>query len=97
MTMTPEVSKLAELRARTDRDLALVLGRALELGIQCASADRTAGTLHQRAEHIYADVLMLLPKVEDATRRQRLENKLERLRESLYGRAKTQTACSSAC
>jgi len=98
MTGVNEMSKLAQLRAKTDRELVLILGNALELGLQCASANTdTTGHLRYRAEHIYTDVLMLLPKVEDVTERRRLENKLDRLSESLHGRAKTQAVCSSAC
>lgn len=98
MTAVSEVSKLAELRAKTDRDLVRILANALELGVQCASAaPDSASPLYGRAKAIYANAVQLIPAVEDRTRRQRLENKLDQLRNSLDRLAPARAASSSAC
>jgi len=92
-----ELSKLAELRAKTDRDLVLILSNALELGLQCAAVDRGAGgPLRDRAADIYANAVTLLSKVENIAERRKLENKLDRLRASLR-HTMTEAAFSSAC
>jgi hypothetical protein len=84
MTALSNLCKLAELRAKTDEDLVHLVGNALELGIQCASAARnTPGTLRAKAEDIYANALMLLPKIENAQERRKLGNKADRIRELL--------------
>ncbi len=97
MTAVSEVSKLAELRAKTDRDLVCVIANALELGVQCASAaPHCVSPLYRRARAIYANAVQLLPAVEDRTRRQRLESKLDQLRDSLDKLAPARVASSSA-
>lgn len=63
------VSKLAELRSRTDRDLVRVIDHALELGLRSDVPPEKAR----------AEVLKLLPAVEDLVERRRLERKLEHL------------------
>jgi len=79
----PELSKLAELRVKTDMDLVWIIGNAVELGIRLVSAD--SAPLHGKATDLYADALMLLTKVEDMRERRRLGERLGRLREALDG------------
>ncbi len=98
MTAVSEVSKLAKLRAKTDRGLVHVIANALELGVQCASAaPDCASPLYSRAKAIYANAVQLLPGVEDQAKRQRLENKLDQLRDSLDKLVSGRTVSSSAC
>ena len=53
MSATAPLSKLAELRAKTDKDLVSILDNGLELGLLIAATDMhvdSAGRLHGRAE-----------------------------------------------
>ena len=84
-------SKLAELRAKTDRQLVTLIRARLDDGL----ASRA------QAERAYSEVLVLLPTVRDVTDadRRRLESKLARLRQLLEERpahamARMQAACS---
>lgn len=84
-------AKLAELRAKTDRQLVTLIRRALDDGLRSPA----------EAERAYSEVLALLPAVRDVTEteRRRLESKLARLRELFNQRpvpaaADLQTACS---
>lgn len=98
MTALSELSKLAELRAKTDRDLVHLICNALELGIQCASAAANKpGTLRTRAEDIYANALTLLPKIENVVERRKLSDKAGRIRELLDNSTMAQTVSCSAC
>jgi len=94
-----ESSRLAELRAKTDRDLAAIIDNALELGLLLAAnspdVDRE-GVLRRRAADIYADTVMLVPRVEDARTCRRLEEKLRQLRAALDRHVQVWTAGSSA-
>jgi hypothetical protein len=79
-------SKLAALRAKTDRDLVRIIGSALEAGLLIAASDTSldsAGSPHGRAQKIYAEARMLLPKVEGVGERRRLEENLDLLRQNL--------------
>jgi hypothetical protein len=79
MSDTSRVSKLAELRSKTDRQLAGLIDNALERGFRLSGlASERAG-----AERTYAEISTLLTKVEDPAERWRLENKLQRLRAAL--------------
>jgi hypothetical protein len=82
--------KLAELRAKTDRQLVILIRSTLDEGL------RSRG----EAERAYSEVRALLPAVRDVTEaeRRRLESKLVRLRELLRARpshavARVQAAC----
>jgi hypothetical protein len=89
MTATAQLSKLAELRAKTDRDLVSLIDNALEVGLLLAANQRDAdpaGVLHRRAADSYADMVMLVQKVETVSERRRLEGRLKLLRESLEQR-----------
>jgi hypothetical protein len=68
MSATAQLSKLAELRAKTDRDLVSIIDNALKLGLLLASNEPDvdpAAVLHRRAADIYADTVMLVGKVEN--------------------------------
>jgi len=81
MTALSNLCKLAELRAKTDQELVHLVSNALELGIQCASAAKaTPGALRVKAEDIYANALMLLPKIENINERRKLSNKADQIR-----------------
>jgi len=89
MSATAQLSKLAELRAKTDRELVRIIGKALDLGLMIAPTNthgESAKRLHARAQEIYADTLMLIPKVEDVGERRRLERSGRVLRERLERR-----------
>ena len=84
-------SKLAELRAKTDRQLVILIRSTLDDGLRSRA----------EAERAYSEVRVLLPTVRDVTEaeRRRLESKLARLRELLDERpmratARMQAACS---
>ena len=86
MSATAQLSKLAELRAKRDRDLVGIIDNALEVGLLLAANEPDVdpvGVLHRRAADIYADTVMLMQKVEDLRERRRLEEKLGQLRKSL--------------
>ncbi len=89
MSTTAQLSKLAELRAKTDRDLVSIIDNALELGLLLAANEPDvdpAGVLHRRAPGIYADTVMLVQKVEDVNERRRLADTLNQLRDTLERR-----------
>jgi hypothetical protein len=86
MSATAQLSKLAELRAKTDRDLVRIIDHALEVGLLMAANEPDvdpSGVLHRRAAEIYADTVMLVSKVEDLGERRRLEGRLKQLCKSL--------------
>jgi hypothetical protein len=86
MSVTAPLSKLAELRAKTDRELVGIIDNALEVGLLLAANDPDldpAGVLHRRAADIYVDTVMLVEKVENVREQRRLEEKLRQLRKSL--------------
>lgn len=98
MIALSQMYKLAELRARTDRDLVHLVDNALEIGIQCASAARgTHGILRAKAEDIYANALMLLPRIENVSERRKLSDKAGRMRELLDRSTIAQAASCSVC
>ena len=92
MSATLELSKLAELRAKTDQELIKIIDNELERGLHSAlmteaakeaSDSDSAQPPHIRAETAYAEALKLLPMVDDRSERRRLEKKLKQLREAL--------------
>lgn len=94
-------SKLAELRAKTDRELLLVIRVELERGLALANVAATKGSaLYARAERTYTRVKSLLPTAYGVSReeRGRLEAQLRELRVTLDGvppeSFRQQTACS---
>jgi hypothetical protein len=80
MTATAQLSKLAELRAKTDWELVRIIDNALGVGLLSATNEPDvdpAGVLHRRATDIYADTVMLVEKVENLGERRRLESRLK--------------------
>ena len=86
--------KLAELRAKTDRELVAIIateiGRALSFARARApdgSPERAeiAGQYREKAEKAYHSVRKLLPSVDDRRERIRLEAELIKLSELLGG------------
>jgi hypothetical protein len=94
MTATAQLSKLAELRAKTDRDLVSIIDSALGVGLLAANEPDVdpAGVLHRRAADIYADTVMLVEKVENVGERRRLEERLKPLGDTMEQR-RAQVAC----
>jgi hypothetical protein len=89
MSATAQLTKLAELRAKTDQQLVSLIYNALEVGLLLAANEPDVdpeGVLHRRAADIYAGVVMLVEKVEDGRERGRLEEKLKQLRDTLEQR-----------
>ena len=79
--------KLQELRAKTDRDLAVIIDRELDLALLFASLDETkdgaADLLGTRMQISLAEAAKLLAGVENLDERRRLGAKLRQLREEL--------------
>jgi hypothetical protein len=95
MSVTKQPSKLAELRAKTDRDLVSIIDNALETGLLLAANEADvdiAGVLHRKATGIYAHSLMLVQKVEVVRERERLEETLRKLCKALDRRGRAQSA-----
>ncbi|HTS30505.1 MAG TPA: hypothetical protein VMH81_31755 [Bryobacteraceae bacterium] len=76
-------AKLAELRAKTDLELAAYITNALNLALRLASEadDRS----RMRAEDSYSEIVRLLPVIYRLSQpeRRRFDGKLTRLREML--------------
>ena len=92
-------SKLAELRAKTDRQLVILIRTRLDDGLRSARA--CAEETCEEAQRAYSEALALLPTVRAMTEAERrpLEWKLARLRDLLPARpvhavARVQAACS---
>ncbi len=94
-------SKLAELRARTDRQLINIINSALERGLHLALlAAETEAAYHfgvtelhdAEAKKVCAYALSLLARVDDTNERRRLETKLLRLRGALDGQRRVMAA-----
>jgi hypothetical protein len=90
MSTTLALSKLAELRVKTDHELVRIINDELELGLRLtliAEGKSSAHGFHSTepllAEKAYAEALKLLLMVEDPSERRRLERKLKQLREAL--------------
>jgi hypothetical protein len=86
MSATAQLSKLAELRAKTDRELVRIIVNAVGVGLLLTANEPDvdpAGLLHRRAADIYANTVVLVDKVENVRERLWLEGRLEQLRESL--------------
>lgn len=96
------VSKLADLRAKTDRQLIQIINHELERGLYLAVLHTEPNSAHDffgdteppdaEAENAWADALSLVSKVDDANERQRLESKVLRLRAALDRRRRVMAA-----
>ena len=94
MSATAQLSKLAELRAKTDRDLVSIIDNALEVGLLLAANEPEVdphGVLHRRAADIYAETVRLVEKVEDVGERRQLEERVRQLRNALDRQVQVQT------
>ena len=78
-------AKLEELRARTDRELLILIRRELDRTLAVADVAATKGSpLHVQAEEAYETVMTLLPKVTGLSSDERRElNRLKELRVAL--------------
>ncbi len=91
ISILPEQAKIAELRAKTDRQLITLIDHQLDSGIRLAQLlsgedSGTAASFGQaRAETAWAESRRLLPKVYNLSERLRLEKKLAELRRVLAG------------
>jgi hypothetical protein len=75
-------AKLAELRAKTDVELARYVTNELNHGVRFAAQSNHQS--RSRAEEAYAEIARLLPIIHlDESERRRLEAKLQRLRAML--------------
>jgi hypothetical protein len=98
MSATPYPSKLAELRAKTDRQLVSIIDNAQDLDLLLAANEGDvdpAGVLHRRAANIYADTVMLVEKVENVGEQRRLMGKLRQLRDVLERRVRVAASTSA--
>jgi hypothetical protein len=87
--MNATAPKLAELRAKTDRELVKIIGNAMEVSVLVAPPETQGNSVpqvHSRAHEIYSNTLMLIPKVEDMNERRRLEDRVKVFREALQRR-----------
>lgn len=79
-------AKLEELRARTDRELLILIRRELDRTLAVADVAATKGSpLHVQAEEAYETVMTLLPKVTglSSDERRELNIRLKELRVAL--------------
>jgi hypothetical protein len=110
MNSRPEFTRLLELRSKTDRQLVALITSRLDAGLNYARLVTSTGpdvsgasveAFQAHAVKAYDEVSALLPWVSDVTRadRQRLESKLEQLRElldesTIHAGMRLATACS---
>ena len=96
-----EFSKWAELRAKTDRQLAALLDRILARGVRLAmeGAETDAPDLFAHAYKAYAEARRLLPLLRDGavSERRRLERELVRLGRLLDEAAMACPRTGAAC
>ena len=76
-------SKLAELRAKTDGDLADVIHRELASGMELASASNFDSADHARAEQAYAIAIKFLTTIDDPAEVAALHLKSTQLRKAI--------------
>ncbi|HUJ22497.1 MAG TPA: hypothetical protein VLX58_13280 [Bryobacteraceae bacterium] len=93
----PKISKLAELRAKTDQELVKIIDDRLDLELRMASRIQVqSGAAKSRAEKSCREVSKLLSKVEDPEERRRLHQKFARLREALGDSATSKPTLQAA-
>jgi len=83
MTDRSRESKLAELRAKTDEDLAEVIHRELASGIELASANDFDAGDHASAEQAYAIAMKFLATLADPAAVAALHLKSSQLRKAI--------------
>ena len=94
---TMEQTRFAELRAKTDRDLARLIDRRLHFAVRCLLS---GGSCRNAAEEVSTEAGALIPLIYGlpAKSRKRLESRLGQLRELLAqtaeeGRTRAFAAC----
>jgi hypothetical protein len=85
-------SKLAELRAKTDGDLANVIHTELAFGIELASANDFDAADHATAEQAYAMAMKFLETLDDPSELAALHQKSTQLRKAIDERAQARPA-----
>lgn len=78
-----EQIKFAELRARTDRELAALISRRVYAMVACLlSEGKVNGNIRAEAERVYAEAASLIPRIYDlpAATRNQMETRLAKLR-----------------
>jgi len=80
MSSAPTPSKLDQLRAKTDQELAQIIDHRLESALNLLDSPEPQRV---RAEEAYVEAVKLLPKVEDQRVGRRLRIKLVQVRENL--------------
>ena len=85
-------SKLAELRAKTDGDLANVIHNELALGIALATANNFGSADHANAEQAYALAMKFLPTLDDPAEVAALHLKSSQLRKAIDERIQAKPA-----
>ena len=92
MTDRSRESKLAELRAKTDGDLANVIHRELAFGMEFASANDFDSADHASAEEAYAIAMKFLTALDDPAAVTALHQKSSQLRKAIDERVQTRPA-----
>jgi hypothetical protein len=85
-------SKLAELRAKTDVDLANVIHRELASGIALATANDFDSADYASAEQAYAIAMKFLSTLDDPAEVAALHRKSSQLRKAMDERVQARTA-----
>ena len=78
-----EQIKFAELRARTDRELAALISRRVYTMVAALlSESQVNGNIRSEAERVYAESVSLIPRIYDlpAAKRKQLDARLTKLR-----------------
>ncbi len=91
-----ELTKLAILRAKTDRDLVAVITSQLERGLRLAEIGYGP---RAEAERAYTEAVLLLPRVYSLSEaeRRRLETKVAELRQALDAQPPSPRVRATAC
>jgi hypothetical protein len=92
MSDTSRQSKLAELRAKTDEDLADVIHRELAVGIALATTNDFDSADHATAEQAYAMAMKFLETLDDPSELAALHQKSTQLRKAIDERAQARPA-----
>ena len=83
MSDTSRQSRLDELRAKTDEDLADVIHRELASGMELASANDFDSADHASAEQAYAIAIKFLATIDDPAEVAALHRKSAQLRKAI--------------
>jgi hypothetical protein len=98
MGSTSEFAKLAQLRAKTDRQLVTLIGHQVERSLGVARSYERPEQYRAVAEKTYVEARKLISQVYNLNERLRLEAKLGELRRTLDGLTQGGTGqYSAAC